>query len=161
MADDRLFDIEWEGLDELVEEFEKMDEDFSRVAQEEYTEYAKLVEEGTRALAFKDESDLEESITSDEAEVRGDEITTEVGSSSKKALRLHEQPARQGTYPKYDNGAKFDDYYQDGLGLGTRMKPSWRGMRPGRKYMERAILATVPDYNKMLNRILDRTLDKS
>lgn len=153
-----VFDIQWEGLDALEKEFDKMDKKFTRILAEEYTKYGKLVEEGTKALAPQDESDLTDSINFDKAEITRTGVTVEGGASSEYALRRHEEPYREGTYPKYDNGAKFEDYYVDGRGLATRLKPNWRGYMPGRKYMENAIKATQRDYNKMNQRILDRTL---
>lgn len=155
---DNLFDIEWEGLEELEKEFDKMEDSFTRILREEYTKYGKLVEEGAKALSFKDESDLEDSITFDQAEITREGVSVDGGASAAHALRRHEEQYRQGTYPKYDNGSKFPDYYQDGRGLGTRTKPAWRGYQPGRKFLENAIKATEPDYDKMNQRILDRTL---
>lgn len=152
------FHMEWDGLEELQEQFEEMRPRFVGIATEEYTDYGMLVEEGSKALVHHDTGDLEDSISFDKAKQIGNEIVLEGGSTSKYAWKRHETPYRMGVYPKYDNGAKIPDYYQNGLGAGTRFKPTWRGIRPGRKFMQNAINATQRDYEEMNQRILDRTL---
>lgn len=155
---DNLFDVEWEGLEELANEFDKMEQNFQDILVEEYTKYGALVEEGTKKLAPYDEGDLEESITFGKAKIQGNEVVVEGGSNSPYALRRHEEPSRKGKNPKYSNGSKFDDYYKDGRGRGTQGKSAWRGYQPGRKYLENAVRATEEDYDEMNERILDRTL---
>jgi hypothetical protein len=152
------FHIEWHGLHELEQLFDDIDENAIDIVKEEYSKYGMLVEEGTKALAPHDEGDLEDSISFDRAQQHGDSIVVEGGASAKHAVIRHEMPYRKGVHPKYDNGAKFPDYYQEGRGEGTRMKPAWRGLAPGRKFMQNAINATLEDYNKMNERILERTL---
>lgn len=156
---DEFLNIEWEGIKELEEYFEKFDENFERILIEEYTKYGMLVEEGTKALAPHDEGDLEDSISFGRAKKEGKTVVVEGGSNSPYALRRHEEPYRKGVYPKYDNGAKLEDYYVNGRGEGTRGKPPWRGYQPGRKYLQNAINATKKDYNEMNERILQRALD--
>lgn len=153
-----LLDIEWSGLDELEAEFGKMDEDFEKALIQGYTEYGMLVEEGSRALAQYDTGELEESITFDKARMEGDTVVVEGGSNSPYAVRRHEEPYRMGVYDKYDNGAKFEDYYLNGRGRDTYGKGPWMGEKPGRKFMERAISATETNYNAMLQQIMDMTL---
>jgi hypothetical protein len=153
-----LLDIEWSGLDELEAEFGKMDKEFEKNLIQSYTEYGGLVEEGSRALAQRDTGDMEESIIFDKARMEGDTVVVEGGSNSPYALRRHEEPYRPGVHDKYDNGAKFEDYYLNGRGRGTYRKGPWKGERPGRKFMERAISVTAPNYNAMLQRIVDKTL---
>lgn len=150
--------MEWEGLEELEKEFDKMEKDFQDILIDEYTKYGMLVEEGAKALAHHDEGDLEDSITFDKAKIEGSEVVVEGGSNSKYAIRRHEEPYRPGTHPKYSNGAKFDRYYMNGRGRGTLTKPKWRGYKPGRKFLQNAIIATEEDYDEMNERILDRTL---
>lgn len=152
------FEIKWDGLDLLKEKFDEMENELKRIAVEEYNNYALLVEEGAKALSPKDSGDLEASITTEKAKFTGTTVHTAVGSNMKYALRRHEAPYRKGTFPKYDNGAKFPDYYVDGRGEITRSKPSWRGQIPGRKYLQNAINATENDYFETNERILRRTL---
>jgi hypothetical protein len=159
LARDDFLRIEWEGLQELEEMFNEMEDNFMRILTEEYTQYGMLVEEGTKALAPHDEGDLEDSINFGQAVPEGSGVSVEGGSNAKHALKRHERPYRMGTHPKYENGAKFPDYYKDGRGEGTRSKRSWRGQMPGRKYLLNAINATERDYEKMLDRILERTLE--
>lgn len=159
MAKDELFNIEWEGLKELEQQFDNMEKNFQRILVEEYTGYGMLVEEGAQKLAPRDEGELEDkSIKASKAKIKNNEVVVEVGSNSPYALRRHEEPYRSGSHPKYSKGAKFENYYQDGRGRATRAKPSWRGYQPGRKYLENAVLATEEDYDEMNARILERTL---
>lgn len=153
---DEFFRIEWQGIDELIDYFDRMEKDFERILIDEYTKFGMLVEEGTKALAPHDEGGLEDSISFDKAKRVGNAIMIEGGSNLKYAIRRHEEPYRGGTHPKYDNGSKFPSYYQTGRGAGTRGKPAWRGYKPGRKYLQNAINATEKDYDKMNERILDR-----
>lgn len=159
MASDDFLNIQWDGLEELERLFEEMDGKFTQILTEEYTDYGMLVEEGTKALAPHDEGDLEDSINFGQAEREGSGVSVEGGSNAKHALKRHERPYRMGKYPKYENGSKFPDYYVNGRGAGTRSKPKWRGQMPGRKYLLNAINATEKDYEKMLVRILERTLE--
>ncbi|WP_037563077.1 HK97 gp10 family phage protein [Sporolactobacillus terrae] len=153
-----LFHIEWDGLEELKELFDQMDENFQRILIEEFTDYGSLVEEGAKALAPKDAGDLVDSINATKAEIHGHTVEVSVGSNSKYAVRRHEEPYRKGHFPKYDNGSKFDNYYINGRGKRTRSKHRWKGQPTGRKYLQNAINATESDYKKMLERILKRTL---
>lgn len=158
MATNNFINIEWEGLQELEELLDDMEADLERIAKEEYTEFGMLVEEAVRALMPRDESDLEGSYNVSPAKVSGGEISIEGGSNSEYALRRHEEPYRMGTYPKYDNGSKFPNYYVNGRGARTRSKPGFRGEQAGRKYQERAVNLIKKDFNDMNKRILDRVL---
>jgi hypothetical protein len=158
LAREDFLHIEWDGLKELEQFFDKMEENFEQILIDEYTEYGMLVEEGAKALVHHDEGDLEDSISFDRAKKEGNGISVEGGSNSRYALRRHEEPYRKGIHPKYENGAKFPNYYVNGRGEGTRSKLNWRGYQPGRKYLLNAINATKKDYDKMLERILERTL---
>ncbi|MCM3651329.1 hypothetical protein [Metabacillus litoralis] len=157
--DDDFLRIEWDGINELEEYFDKFEKDFERILLEEYTKYGMLVEEGTKALVHHDEGDLEDSISFDKAKRVGNTVIVEGGSNSVYALRRHEEPYRYGVHDKYDNGSKFSNYYVYGRGRGTLGKPQWRGYKPGRKFLQNAINATNPDYDKMNERILERALD--
>ncbi|MFD2924170.1 HK97 gp10 family phage protein [Halobacillus naozhouensis] len=157
MAGDFLFDIEWGGLQELEEEFDKMEEEFEEILVDEYTKYGLLVEEGSKALVHRDHGDLEESIHFDKGEIEGESVVVEGGSNLPYALRRHEEPYRMGVYDKYDNGTKYPGYYVNGRGRKTHRKPNWRGYKPGRKYLANAIIATEEDYNIMNLRVLNRT----
>lgn len=151
--------IEWEGLKELEDLLDEMGDEIERVAYQEYGRYALLLEEGTKALVQRDTGDLESTInfavnkTPEGIEIDG-------GSNSKYALRRHYEPYRKGKYPKYDNGAKFPDFYSNGLGLRTRSKRGFRGEKPGRLFLERAIKVTREDWDATNQRILKRVLNK-
>ena len=151
-----VFGIEWQGLDEFVQILDKMDEQAEKIIMEEYTTFGMLAEEGSKALAHHDEGDgLVDSINFDKAKREGNAIVVRGGSNSVYALRRHEEPYRMGVHDKLPG----DGYYVDGRGEGTRAKPDWRGIQPGRKYMENAIKAIDRDYDKMNARALERILE--
>lgn len=153
-----LFNIEWEGMGELEEFFRKAPERFERILLEEMTKFGLLVEEGTRALAPKDTGDLEASINFGRAKKEGNTYIVDGGSNLKYALKVHERPGSPGTRHKYDDGAKFPNYYKDGHGRRTRLKPKWRGERAGRKYLQRAINLTEEDWGIMMARVYERLM---
>lgn len=159
MPNDDFIRIEWDGLDELAEMFDEMDKAVERVAMQEFTKYGLLVEEGAKALAFKDRGELEASINFDQARKEGNLIVVEGGTNLKSSLRLHEAPYKPGVRPKYDSGALFERYYNNGRGEKTRAKSAWRGYQPGRKFLSNAILATEDDFDEMNERILKRVLE--
>lgn len=159
MAKDDVFNIEWEGLQEFSDALDKMEEEAEKIIMEEMTEFGMLAEEGTKALVHHDEGTLEDSINFSRAKKINGEIVVEGGSNVVYALRRHEEPYRLGAHDKNKNGRHYPGYYIDGRGRGTRGKPNWRGHQPGRKYMENAINAIEPDYNKMNERALKRILE--
>lgn len=158
MGRDSNIHIEWDGLQELGDLLETMEEEIERIALEEYRDFGMLFEEAVRALAPRDESDLEGSYNVAPPKREGEAIVIEGGSNSKYALRRHEEPYRMGTYPKYDNGSKFPDFYVNGRGARTRSKPGFRGEKAGRKYQSRAVELITEDWNETNQRILDRVL---
>lgn len=155
MAKDDVFGIEWEGLDEFAEILDKMNDQAENIIMEEMTKFGMLVEEGTKALVHHDEGTLEDSINFDKAKMEGGEIVVRGGTNVVYALRRHEEPYRMGIHNKLPG----DRYYLAGRGRGTWNKPMWRGIRPGRKYMENAIKALDRDYDKMNTRALERILE--
>ena len=159
MAKRNTFDIQWEGLEEERKRYGDMFDVWKDVTKQEMTKFGLLVEEGAKALVFHDEGDLEDSIVFDPAKEVGNDIVVEGGSNSPYALIRHEAPYKMGTHDKYDNGAKFPHYYVDGRGQRTRTKSSWRGFKPGRKYLQNAVIATEPDYDKMNARIQERVVN--
>ncbi|OAK70094.1 HK97 gp10 family phage protein [Lederbergia galactosidilytica] len=152
------FYLEWHGLDELIEELEGMEREFEKNIQQGMKKYSTLAEEGTRALAPRDSGDLESSMTLKIPYIEGSKIVGGIGSNLAYALRRHEEPYRYGIHDKYDNGVKFPNYYVYGKGRRTLQKPSWRGEKPGRKYLERAIVATEKDFVKIMADALEQTL---
>lgn len=155
-----MFKIEWEGLKEFHDALDSMEKEAEKIIMEEMTEFGMLAEEGTKKLAPHDEGDgLVDSINFDKAKREGSSIVVRGGSNSEYALRRHEEPYRLGVHDKYKSGKHWPGFYIDGRGRGTRGKPSWRGYRPGRKYMENAIKAIEPDYDKMNERALKRILE--
>lgn len=153
-----VFSLDWDGLEELAQYFDRMEDAFVRILKEEYTKYGMLLEEGAKALAPEDEGDLVDSLNFTGLKVTGNGVEGEVGSNLVYALRRHEEPYRGGSHPKYQRGSKFPNYYKNGRGATTRAKGSWRGFPAGRKYLENAVKATEDYYNEMLQRILERAI---
>lgn len=143
--------IEFDGLDEMVQTYDNMIDAIDNRLGAGLNEYAALVEEGAKALTFKDYGDLEESIHAEPAKWKGgDRLEASVGTNLEYALRLHEQPYKPGTRPKYDRGIKIDDYYIDGRGRRTRNRRNWRGQPPGRKFISRAVDVTEDDFREIM-----------
>lgn len=132
-----VFKIEWDGLDEFIEQLQKISDQTDNIILEEYSKFGLLAEEGAKALVHHDEGTLEDSINFDQAVKNGDEIIVRGGTNVEYALRRHEEP---------------------GIGEGTANKPSWRGYAPGQKYLENAVRAIEEDYDTMNIRILERIL---
>lgn len=154
-----IFSFEWDGIEELARELEQMDDNIERIMIDEYSRYGLLVEEGAKALAPHDKGDLTDTINADRAKRNGQEIFVEVGVGSVYGVYQHEKRLRPGVHPKYHRGAKFPDYYKNGYGAKTRSKASWRGEKPGRKYLERAVTLTKDDFDEMNERILRRIIE--
>lgn len=154
-----MFDIRWDGIEELTRMMDQMDEQMEQIMIEEYTRFGLLAEEGARALAPKDKGDMTDTINSDRARKDGQGVFVEVGVGSVYGIYQHEKRLRPGNHPKYDRGAKFPDYYQNGYGQKTRSKPAWRGERPGRKYLERTVNLIETDFDEMNDRILARIME--
>lgn len=134
-----------------------MDRKAEQILKQEYTRHALLVEQGTKALAHHDRGDLEDSIHSQPARRLGQGISSDVYVNSEYAIYVHERVPRYSGYrPKYENGSKFPKYYKNGLGLRTRTKSGFRGERPGRKFLDRAVNLTRPDFDEMNQRAIRR-----
>jgi hypothetical protein len=152
------FYIDVDGFQGLVDDLEQMEEAIEAIMVEEFTKYGFKLEEAARALAPEDEGDLAASIIFSGLRVASNGVEGDVGSNLAYALRRHEEPYREGLYPKYSKGAKFPDYYEDGRGLGTVGK-SYKGYQAGRKYLENAVKALDRYYEDMLARIRDRATE--
>lgn len=157
MADQDFLNIEWDGFDKFADDLKGMEDIFFKHLAQELTKYGLLVEEGTKALAYQDEGDLVSSINFGAAKRQGDKVVVEGGTNMKYAVPLHEKPAGGRTRDKYDNGAKFPDYYKGGRGERTRAKPNWRGFKPGRKFLANAVTATEKDFEDACARALEKT----
>lgn len=158
MADNRI-EISWQGTDILSQFFKTLDERFQKIVIEEMTDFGLSVESIAKALAPRDTGDLEDSITSTVQLLQSQIFEIIVGTNNEYALRRHEQPYGSGTYPKYERGVKYDNFYQNGRGRETRAKPDVRGYKPGRKFLQNAVNASQEDWDKMCERIIIRTLE--
>lgn len=159
MADGFGFQIDIQGLADMEQQLEGMTDDFERNLSDGMNEYGMLLEEGARSLSHRDGGQLESSIDFYSLTKNGGVMEGSVGSDLKYALKRHEEPYKIGTtHNKYDAGVKEVDYYVDSLGRRTRQQPAWRGLKPGRKYVERAVVATEEDFEEVLAEALDKTL---
>jgi hypothetical protein len=162
LAKGNFFSIEWDGLEEFEDMLEELSGDALEEALiEELSEFGALLEEAVRSLMPRDESDLESSYIVSPAKPMGNGVGVEGGSNSEYALRRHEEPYRSGTYPKYDNGSKFPDYYVNGRGARTRSKGGFRGEPAGRKYQERAVDLLTEDWEQANKRALEKAIAQS
>ncbi|WP_040850938.1 HK97 gp10 family phage protein [Planococcus halocryophilus] len=152
------FSFNLDGLAAFEKSLKDMEKDFKRNAQAGMVEYSTLAEEGSKSLAPRDSGDLETSIQSQPVAWKGDVIEGSVGSNLSYALRRHEAPERLEERDKYDNGIREADYYKDGKGRRTRQKATWRGQMPGRKYIERAVVATEEEFEQIMAEALEKTL---
>lgn len=159
MASDFNFNFQFQltSPDDLNRILNLMERDVQKIIKQEYNKYGLLVEQGTKALIHHDRGDLEDSVHTIPAYKRGQNIVTEVVVNGKQALYLHDRvEPNYGYRPKYENGSKFPRYYKNGLGLRTRTKPGFRGEKPGRKYLKRAVDVTRQDFDEMNQRAIRR-----
>ncbi|GIO25097.1 HK97 gp10 family phage protein [Oceanobacillus sp. J11TS1] len=156
MADE--IKIVWEGLKEFSNELGGMNKELEKNLKKAMNDYLELAEEGAKALVHRDEGELEERLTAKKPRKEEDRIIGEIGTNLEYAFRRHEEPYRYGVHDKYDRGVLKEGYYVDGRGRRTRDKPNWRGEKPGRKYLERAIILTEDDFEKIMADALERTL---
>lgn len=150
--------IEWTGLAELELYFKDLEASFQQHMIEEMRDYTLLVETGARALAQRFSGELEEHIVAAAVAVKNGMVVGEVGSNLAYAWRRHEEPYRAGEHPLHHEGIKIEKYYKNGLGRRTRSKGAWRGQMPGRKFLERAVIATEAEFFAAAERALERTL---
>lgn len=155
------FKFELDGLDDFEKDVKSMEKDFKRNLEQGMREYSMLAEEGSRSLAPRDSGDLESSIHAEAPVWKGDTLESGVGTNLSYALSAHERPAVPGTRDKYDNGVRSVKYYLNGKGRRTFRKAGWRGMKAGRKYIERAIVETEDEFEQIMAEALDKTLGGS
>lgn len=151
--------IEWTGLNELIRELDGFYPLFMNYLKDGMKDYSLHVESGARALAHRYGGDLEESIVAAAVAERNGMIIGSVGSNLAYAWKRHETPYRMGSKGDlYDAGIKIKDYYINSLGQRSRQKATWRGQLPGRKFLERAVVATEEDFWTMCNEALDQAM---
>lgn len=153
------FNIEWDGLRELQNEFRTMNKRFSLILLDEMDKIGLTCEEYARALAPRDSGDLEDSIHSTQARVEGRSFVVYVGTNMEYATYVHELNNVRPVGDKYERGVKYPNYYIRGRGTGTRQKPNVKGYQPGRKFLQRAVILTDQHFEKAMERALERLLE--
>lgn len=138
MARRRHIDIDTSGIKALQSNLEASKSEVIENMLDAADEVLLNTEGDAKALAPRDSGDLERSIVSTQAKLSGGRISGKVGSNSVYALRRHEEQPRRGSYHKYEDGVRYDNYYFNGRGELTRVKPAVYGQAPGRKYLSRA-----------------------
>lgn len=152
------FNIEWDGLRELQDEFKTMNKRFSLILLDEMEKIGLTCEDYARALAPRDSGELEDSIHSTQARVEGRSFVVYVGTNMEYATYVHELNNVRPVGDKYERGVKYPNYYIRGRGTGTRQKPNVKGFQPGRKYLQRAVILTDQHFEKAMERALERLL---
>lgn len=157
MADD--IQIQWEGLTELIAFLDGFEDLLKANLKLGLTDHSLQVETGARALAHRYGGDLEESILAAAIAENNGMLIVSVGSNLAYAWKRHETPYRMGSKGDlHDGGITIKDYYISSRGERTRNKASWRGQMPGRKFLERAVVATEDDFWTMCEDALDQSL---
>lgn len=153
------FNIEWEGLRELQQEFKTMNKRFSLILLDEMDKIGLTCEEYTKALAPRDSGDLENSINSTQARIEGRSFVVYVGTNMEYATYVHELNNVRPVGNKYERGVKYPNYYIRGRGTGTRQKSNVKGYEPGRKYLQHAVILTDQHFEKAMERALERLFE--
>ncbi len=154
------FNIEWEGLRELQHEFKTMNKRFMKIMLEEMDKVGNKCEEYARGLAPEDSMELEKSIHATMARLEGRSFVVYVGTNTEYATYVHEINEQNYRYvaDKYERGVKYENYYKLGRGKKTRDKKIIEGKRPGRKYLQNAVILTDQHFEKAMERALERLL---
>ncbi|WP_281418426.1 HK97 gp10 family phage protein [Mammaliicoccus lentus] len=160
MADFK-FNIEWDGLRELQNEFRTMNKRFKKIMLEEMNKVGNTCEGYARELAPRDSEELEDSIHSTMARLEGRSFVVYVGTNKEYATYVHELNEQNYRYvgDKYERGVKYPRYYKLGRGERTREKPVIEGKRPGRKYLQNAVILTDKHFEQAMERALERLLE--
>lgn len=142
--------LEFHGLKELEDALVKRELEVVTIAIKHMNRYTNLVEKGARALAQRFDGDLEQSIIAAKSALRSGVIVGSVGTNLVYAWRRHEEPYKPGLRHLYHRGAKLENYYLNGLGERSRNKETWRGVLPGRKYLQNAVTVTEQDFDEFM-----------
>lgn len=158
MADFK-FNIEWDGLRELQNEFRTMNKRFSLILLDEMNKIGLTCEDYAKALAPRDSGELEDSIHSTQARVEGRSFVVYVGTNMEYATYVHELNHVRPVGDKYERGVKYPNYYIRGRGTRTRQKPNVKGYQPGRKFLQHAVILTDKHFEQAMERALERLLE--
>lgn len=153
------FNIEWDGLRELQNEFRTMNKRFSLILLDEMYKIGLTCEDYAKALAPRDSGELEDSIHSTQARVEGRSFVVYVGTNMEYATYVHELNNVRPVGDKYERGVKYPNYYIRGRGTGTRQKPNVKGYQPGRKFLQHAVILTDKHFEQAMERALERLLE--
>ncbi|WP_422404351.1 HK97 gp10 family phage protein [Mammaliicoccus sp. JADD-157] len=153
------FNIEWDGLRELQNEFRTMNKRFSLILLDEMDKIGLTCEDYAKALAPRDSGELEDSIHSTQARVEGRSFVVYVGTNMEYATYVHELNNVRPVGDKYERGVKYPNYYIRGRGTGTRQKPNVKGYQPGRKFLQHAVILTDKHFEQAMERALERLLE--
>ena len=153
------FNIEWDGLRELQNEFRTMNKRFSLILLDEMDKIGLTCEDYAKALSPRDSGELEDSIHSTQARIEGRSFVVYVGTNMEYATYVHELNNVRPVGDKYERGVKYPNYYIRGRGTGTRQKPNVKGYQPGRKFLQHAVILTDKHFEQAMERALERLLE--
>lgn len=153
------FNIEWDGLRELQNEFRTMNKRFTLILLDEMDKIGLTCEDYAKALAPRDSGELEDSIHSTQARIEGRSFIVYVGTNMEYATYVHELNNVIPVGDKYERGVKYPNYYIRGRGTGTRQKPNVKGYQPGRKFLQHAVILTDKHFEQAMERALERLLE--
>lgn len=152
--------FEWHGFANLIDDIDAIQNSFIGYVMRGMEQYSLVVEEGARHLAFRYGGDLESSIVAAAVAVRSKLVIGSVGTNIAYAWRLHEKPHGNKIGDLHDNGITIKGYYIGGRGRRTREKASWKGQMPGRKFLERAVVATEDEFYEIMEDAYGQALQR-
>ncbi|MDK3882496.1 HK97 gp10 family phage protein [Staphylococcus pseudintermedius] len=134
----------------LESKFAGSKERFDKALQKNVGLFSLEMENDSKALAPRQDGELENSIQS-KTSFRNGVASSVTGSNLKYALRRHEEHERKGVYPLYRRGVKHPDYYYNGRGEITRAKSPVGGFQPGRKYLHNAAILNKDNWYQTIS----------
>lgn len=120
---------------EVIRNLNRFSEDVLTMGAREFQDQIREMETGAKALAPKDEGNLEDGISS-EVNILSNKFEGKIkagGTGTKYSQRMHEDVYTPGPI--------------------TRGKPSYKGYSPGRKYIENAIKANLQSFMQSMRQI--------
>ncbi|GEM_PF-2003233 len=154
------FSIEWDGIGELLKNFDKLSDDVVKAIEKGVNEDAEDLLKVAQQLAPKLEGTLEGSGHLGKLEKKGKAIQQQVTFNTPYALRRHEEPYGKKEHMEYDPSGRPVGKVIEGRGPITRSKSSIDGMEPGRKYLERPLKRYYKKYQQHIADKVKEVLDK-
>lgn len=152
--------IQLSGFKEFKEGAKNFKRIFDQELKKELMDVALEAEGYAKALVYRDEGTLENSIHTTNITKMGNRFVVYVGTNMEYATYLHELYNPHSRGDKYDKGVLDRGYYLGGRGRRTREKPFVKGYMPGRKFLSNAVEITEPIFEEAMGRALENALRK-